>query len=203
MVYLIQNQSGHKDKVTLIRSFNTCKRLYEVEYEGHLFYPIYDRQTHQIVTVLTEKQVHQMMPKDFKMRMGESLEEMMAWIGKMGIHSFVRFDPERPANHFTVMLGNQGRLDTEDPKGALRFLMKEREDERETVGYPALDNSLRCPRCNKPLRVVFQARVFFNNDASINIGGISELSPDKKLGYNCKECDRYYLVGLDPGRPGL
>lgn len=123
MVKLIQSSPKHKDVISLIRKFNSNKRLYEIKYAGHLFYPVYDRQTHQVVTVLTEKQVHQMMPKDFRAGLGSTLEDIMTWIGRRGFHCFVRFDPERDQNWFTVMINNR-RTDTEDPKDGLRYLME-------------------------------------------------------------------------------
>jgi len=43
----------------------------------------------------------------------------MEALGERGIHAFVRYDPLRESNNWTVMVGQIGRVDTDEP---LRWL---------------------------------------------------------------------------------
>ena len=50
----------------------------------------------------------------------DSLENLMRTACLKGQHVFVRVDPERDKNCFTVMVGNFPRVDTDDPVNILR-----------------------------------------------------------------------------------
>jgi len=45
--------------------------------------------------------------------------QIMEALGERGIHAFVRYDPLRESNNWTVMVGQIGRVDTDEP---LRWL---------------------------------------------------------------------------------
>jgi hypothetical protein len=49
--------------------------------------------------------------KQYMMKLGE----------EFGIHSFVRYDPERQSNKFTVFVGNSRVADTDVPEKILRY----------------------------------------------------------------------------------
>jgi len=66
------------------------------------------------------------MVKDLKGR----LEWLMFCIGQYGFSTFVKFDPFREDNNFTVMVGKYPREDTNDPVGYLsEILRKKRESD--------------------------------------------------------------------------
>lgn len=49
------------------------------------------------------------------------IEESMKKIGDMGYHCFVRYDPERKDNFFTVFIHNVRICDTNDPARVLKY----------------------------------------------------------------------------------
>ncbi len=59
---------------------------------------------------------------------GFDIEDLMLAIGKRGHHVFMRYDPDRKSNMFTVMIGSKelddmnpgfSRMDTDEPLEAL------------------------------------------------------------------------------------
>jgi hypothetical protein len=46
--------------------------------------------------------------------------QIMEALGKRGLHAFVRYDPLREGDNWTVMVGRTGRTDTDDPLRWLR-----------------------------------------------------------------------------------
>lgn len=60
-----------------------------------------------------------------------SLEFLMKQIGHTGHHVFVRYDPEREFNHWTVMIASrQGRCDTDAPVKTLVKMWNELQEEK-------------------------------------------------------------------------
>ena len=62
--------------------------------------------------------------KDWKSR----LEWLMFCIGQYGFSTFVKFDPFREDNNFTVMVGKYPRKDTNDPIEYLSEILRKKRD---------------------------------------------------------------------------
>lgn len=76
IIHLIQNRRSLKDKdnARVIRRFTANKTLWEIKLNGHIIYPLYDSNTHDICTYLGEREVQSLSPFENKLTDEELLE---------------------------------------------------------------------------------------------------------------------------------
>ncbi len=59
-----------------------------------------------------------------------SIDRLMFLLGQRGFGVYIRYDPFRDKDNFTVCIGNKRIGDTDNPRELLKSFLKERENKR-------------------------------------------------------------------------